>query len=65
MEREPHSAQESQGRGVARNETVEKNVNMLMCLLIKDKERDRHDNAKLWPQQDHHNGRKPGSGKGF
>lgn len=51
----------SHRRGAARNKTAEKNVITIKCLLIEDKERDRHENAKLWPQQVHHDGRKPGA----
>lgn len=55
-----HLIQPRESRNVAaRNETAEKNVIMPKCLLIEGKERNRHENAELWPQQVHHNGRKP------
>ena len=57
---------ETQRRGATRNEAAEKNVFMVKRLWIENKERDRHELARLWPQQDHHCGmEKPGRGKGF
>lgn len=50
-ERETSLSPEGQGRGAAREETAKKKVIKLKWLLTEVKERGRHENVKLWPQQ--------------
>ena len=64
-ERESSLSPDGQGGGAARQETAKKKVIKLKWLLTEVKERGRHENVKLWPQQVGPSGKQPREWKRF